>query len=218
MRFLLPSLVAAAIACAAPLAAQHGTLSERSAVGADTLCEHDVPASVCVRCHPELAARFQEAGDWCRPHRVPESQCHRCHPDLCFEPLPAVPEGADYSDLTTAQVLVGLEPHAIAGKVTVFDFWAAWCAPCRNFDADLRTLTASDPRVAVRRIDIGGWEGPLVERYMPGVEELPFVIVLGPDGQRLGTIEGVNAASLGALIAPALAAVPSPGVDAPVAP
>lgn len=178
----------------------HGTISEFSAVGSENLCEHDVPEVVCVLCHPELEARFREAGDWCRGHRVPESQCHRCHPDLSFEPLPEVGVGADYADLTMEQALEGISSHHVPGKITIFDFWAPWCAPCRNFDGHLRELASGNSNVAVRRIEVSDWDSPVAAAYMTGVSELPFVIVYLPDGSELGRLEGVTTESLNAMI------------------
>lgn len=55
------------------------------------LCEHRVPAELCTRCNPELAAVFKSQGDWCHEHGVPESQCLQCNPDLTFS-APAAPQ------------------------------------------------------------------------------------------------------------------------------
>ncbi|HVE65876.1 MAG TPA: cation transporter, partial [Thermoanaerobaculia bacterium] len=41
------------------------------------------------------------------------------------------------------------------GKVTVLDYWAEWCSPCKFQDARLQHLVRANPRVAVRRIDVG---------------------------------------------------------------
>lgn len=60
--------------------------------GQVALCQHKVPADLCTRCRPELAAAFKELGDWCEEHGVPESQCLECHPDLNF----AAKEPADW--------------------------------------------------------------------------------------------------------------------------
>ena len=47
------------------------------------LCkEHGVPETICVLCHPKLAAQYKKKGDWCKEHKVPESQCIACHPEL----------------------------------------------------------------------------------------------------------------------------------------
>lgn len=205
-RTLLSTLLGcAALLLAAPAVAQHGTLSDLSAVGNDAeMCEHEVPAEVCTRCNPELEAQFQAANDWCRPHRVPESQCHRCHPGLHFDPLPPIPEGADVRDLTDDEALAGLEQHAVGGKVTVIDFTAPWCVPCRNVEARLRTWMTNDPRVAVRRVHIGAWEGPVVDRYMQRVSGLPYVIVFDANGQQVEAIDAFEMDELDALITRAL--------------
>jgi cobalt-zinc-cadmium efflux system membrane fusion protein len=50
----------------------------------NALCEHHVPAALCTKCHPELAAVFKSQGDWCQEHGVPESQCLQCNPKLTF--------------------------------------------------------------------------------------------------------------------------------------
>lgn len=50
----------------------------------NALCEHKVPAALCTKCHPELAAVFKAQGDWCQEHGVPESQCLQCNPNLTF--------------------------------------------------------------------------------------------------------------------------------------
>jgi cobalt-zinc-cadmium efflux system membrane fusion protein len=46
----------------------------------DWCVEHNVPDSLCIACHPELAGESPE--DWCREHGVPESRCTVCHPEI----------------------------------------------------------------------------------------------------------------------------------------
>jgi thiol-disulfide isomerase/thioredoxin len=180
--------------------AQHGVISDLSASGSAELCEHEVPADVCTRCHPELEPQFQALGDWCRPHRIPESQCLRCHPNLTFAPMPALGEGADFVDVTEEQALGGLDALAVPGKVTVFAFDAPWCASCRNLEILLRERVASDPLLAVRRIDVAGWEGPVFDRYVADVPGLPYVIIYGPDGQQAQAISLAETAEVVAAI------------------
>jgi thiol-disulfide isomerase/thioredoxin len=170
-------------ACGGTQSGDHGAISELSTSGSHELCEHEVPGDVCTRCNPELISRFREVNDWCGPHRVPESQCHRCHSDLDFSPMPEISESADIADLTDEQALEGLLVHAAEGKVTVVDFHAAWCAACFNLERDLRARLQTDPDLAVRRIDVGAWEGPVVDRYLSNVARLPFVVVISPDGR-----------------------------------
>ena len=188
-------------------AAEHGTLSRLSATDAATLtlCEHEVPADACTRCHPELEASFREVGDWCGPHSVPESQCHRCHPDLEFTALPDLAEDADYAEISADDALAGLGPHLAAGKVTVVDFSAPWCAPCHNLEVHLRNLVAENPStLAVRTITVAEWGGPLFDRYLSEAESLPFVHVYSEDGSLVGTLAGFEHDELDALLADAL--------------
>ena len=54
----------------------------RGGIGAekDDWCkEHDVPESICVKCHPGLLP-LARSYKWCKEHGVPE--CPHCHPDL----------------------------------------------------------------------------------------------------------------------------------------
>jgi hypothetical protein len=44
--------------------------------------EHSMPESVCVQCHPEMAAGFKAKGDWDEQHALPKSQCFKCDPTL----------------------------------------------------------------------------------------------------------------------------------------
>ena len=82
-----------------------------------------------------------------------ESQCFECHPDLTFDPLPSLPADADLIELSKeGEDVPELERHAVPGKVTVFDFYAVWCAPCLAEMPRLRMIRdayASDDRLVI---------------------------------------------------------------------
>src|SRR5688572_27236466 len=132
----LPLLRATALACATTPQPKMGVISDLSRVeGPAEFCEHKVPEQVCTRHHPELISKFKAVNDWCPEHAVPESQCFACHPDLTFEAIPRLKPEADVATLVRAgEDLPDLGAHAVAGKVTVFDFYADWCAACREVD------------------------------------------------------------------------------------
>jgi len=184
----------------------HGTLSNLSVArepGAE-FCEHRVPADACTRCHPELEARFKAAGDWCGPHSVPESQCFLCHPDLSFEPLPALAEGADFRRLVQqGEDLPRLEEHLVPGKVTVFDFYADWCAVCRKVDRHVYALLNQRPDVAYRKLNVVSWETPLARRYLADAPGLPLLVVYGKDGRKVATLSGGDTEALDKALAEA---------------
>ncbi len=191
-----------------PPSSGHGSLTELSRVeGPIVLCAHRVPEQVCTRHHPELTAQFKRANDWCQPHGVPESQCFDCHPDLTFEPLPKLPPDADLAWVARrGEDVPSLDAHAVKGKVTVFDFYAEWCAACRKVDGHVfRKLAAGDKSLAYRKLDIVEWESALAERYLRNVPSLPYLVVYGPDGRRFKALHGADLAALDRAIAEAQA-------------
>jgi hypothetical protein len=181
----------------------HGTWSDRTlAIAKDgVLCSHRVPEASCVLHHPELASEFRRTGDRCGEHAVPESQCLVCHPDLTFEPLPALASTADVRWLTTEGAVVGpLSSLSVAGKVTVVDFYADWCAPCRKVDRHLFTLSNTRTDLAVRKLNVVSWETPLAKEHLREVPTLPFLVVFGRDGREVKRVSGFDLAALDAAL------------------
>jgi len=100
-------------------------------------------------------------------------------------------DGADVPDLSVVLA---------KGKVTVVDFSAIWCEPCRKLDDHMLKLLESRTDVAYRKLDVGDWDTPLAQRYLNGVPSLPYVIVYGKAGQKLETIAGLDLARVDAAI------------------
>jgi len=194
-------LVCVSLGCATvPAAPAHGTLSNLSSVEAAELCAHRVPETVCTRDHPELIAQFQRVNDWCAEHGIPESQCFACHPDLEFSALPQLPETADVVWLSRSGEDV-LDLQAVPGKVTIFEFYADWCAPCRKIDAHVYRLLQTREDLALRKLNVVGWESPLAKRHLGQVASLPYVVVFGKDGKRVQEITGFDLPALDRAIA-----------------
>jgi thiol-disulfide isomerase/thioredoxin len=184
--------------------APHGQLSSLSVASSPNaeLCEHRVPRETCTRCNPHLVEKFKAAKDWCGEHGVPESQCHTCHPDLSFDPLPALAEGADLRRLSEAgEDVPELGSHAVKGKVTVFDFYADWCGPCRSVDAHMYGVLNGRTDVAYRKLNVVSWDTPVAKRYLGGVPNLPFLIVYGKDGREVARVTGLDLDALDKAIA-----------------
>lgn len=184
----------------------HGKITTLSAASSKNFerCKHKVPTEVCARCHPQLIAKFKAAKDWCGEHEVPESQCFKCHPDLTFEPLPALSDSADLAEIShEGEDVPDLEAHAVKGKVTLFDFYAVWCAPCRQVDAHLFPMLGQRKDLALRKLNVVSWETPLAARYLKDASGLPFIVIYGKDGKRVATVEGFDLKKLDKAIAAA---------------
>jgi thiol-disulfide isomerase/thioredoxin len=190
------------IGCATPPKPQMGVISDLSRVeGPAEFCDHRVPEKVCTRHHPELIARFKAVNDWCGEHGVPESQCFECHPELTFEAFPKLAETADVATIAkTGEDVPDLGAAAASGKVTVFDFYADWCAACREVDLHMYKQLNSRSDLALRKLNVVDWDTPLAKRYLAAVSNLPFVIVYGKNGQEVGRIQGLDLGKLDAAI------------------
>lgn len=86
------------------------------------------------------------------------------------------------------------------GKVTVVDFSATWCEPCRNLEEHLTSLVEKRNDVAYRKLDVGEGNTALARRYLANVRALPYVIVFDKRGAKVDAITGLDLARIDAAI------------------
>ena len=74
----------------------------------------------------------------------------------------------------------------VAGKITVFDFWATWCKPCKKLDKELIALAKKYPnRIAIRKLNIIDWDSKATAKYLtPGKFNLPHLKVFDKTGKK----------------------------------
>src|ERR671936_385422 len=69
--------------------------------------------------------------------------------------------GAQSSQVIAHGQQVNRKQHLVRGKITIIDFYADWCGPCRMITPWLEQLTKSDPNIVLRKIDIINWQSPV---------------------------------------------------------
>ncbi|WP_437938755.1 TlpA family protein disulfide reductase [Sorangium sp. So ce341] len=111
------------------------------------------------------------------------------------------PEGADARTISEGGAdIPDLGAHVVPGKVTVIDFAASWCLPCRKLDAHMAKVLEARRDVAYRKLDIVDWGTPLAQRYLKHVSKLPYVIVYDATGAHLDAFAGLELDKLDAAI------------------
>lgn len=130
------------------------------------------------------------------------------------EKAEATKAGSKFKDIegkTADGKTVKLSDFAGKGRYVLCDFWASWCGPCMNAVPKVRALLAKYENQGLDLVGINCWErdpekGPAKAREMDmtwpvifaedeavdvyGVEAIPTLILISPDGKILERIVG----------------------------
>jgi thiol-disulfide isomerase/thioredoxin len=111
------------------------------------------------------------------------------------------PPGADVTTvLTDGHDVASLDSITVPGKITIIDFYAEWCGPCREVDKHVKELLAKRTDIAYRRLDVVDWDSPLAEHYMKKIPSLPYVLVFDGRGGQIDAMSGLSLPRLDAAI------------------
>ena len=75
---------------------------------------------------------------------------------------------------------VQLEEHLVAGKFTLFDFYADWCDICREIGPQLDQMAEEYDWVAIRKIDVVDWTSEVARQFE--LTSLPYMVLYDPGG------------------------------------
>jgi len=67
------------------------------------------------------------------------------------------------------------------GKITIIDFYAIWCKPCRELSPLLDALPRNDHDIILKKVKITSWKSPTAKKY--NVTSVPAVLVFDRKGR-----------------------------------
>ena len=77
------------------------------------------------------------------------------------------------------------------GKITIVDFYADWCGPCRHISPILDKIAKGNPDIALQKINFDQHRD-LAQEY--NVTAIPHIIIYDKDGKEVETVIGANEA------------------------
>ena len=105
-------------------------------------------------------------------------------------PAPVVAGRGQQTEVIAHGAQVDIAKHLALGNVTVVDFYADWCGPCRQLSPSLEQMARADPEIALRKIDIVNWNTAVVKQF--NIHSIPHVNVYNRGGRLVGTVVGAD--------------------------
>jgi thioredoxin 1 len=102
----------------------------------------------------------------------------------------AVADRGQQVEVITHGAAVDITKHLAHGHVTIVDFYADWCGPCKQLSPTLEQMAQTDQDIALRKIDIVNWNTAVAQQY--NIRSIPQVNVYSRGGDLVGTVVGVK--------------------------
>ncbi len=125
----------------------------------------------------------------------------RQFPLIFVERAAFIPERGQEVEVIGHGSQVDIARYLSPGNVTIVDFYADWCGPCKQISPFLEQMAKTDPEIALRKIDIVNWTTPVVKQY--NVHSIPQINIYDRAGKLVGTVIGVDRGSVQRYVAQA---------------
>jgi thioredoxin 1 len=103
-------------------------------------------------------------------------------------PSPSRPKPAPVSASSSRPPVTGsIKPQS--GKITIVDFYADWCGPCRKISPVLEKIAAGNADIALQKINIDKHRD-LAQEY--NVTAIPRIVIYDKNGGVVDTVVGAN--------------------------
>ena len=82
----------------------------------------------------------------------------------------------------------------VPNKITIVDYYAEWCGPCKVLESRLLHYMTTHPNVALRRVNVGKWNTPAAEQltrtfYVGGI---PYLRIYDANGKFKAAVKGAG--------------------------
>jgi len=122
---------------------------------------------------------------------VSDQKAEASAPPPPYHPPAAVPEASDSRSSDKGSI----QPER--GKITIVDFYADWCGPCRRIGPVLEKIAQENSDIVLQKVNIDK-QRDLAKEY--NVTAIPHIIIYDKMGNEAGTVIGSNEARVRQII------------------
>lgn len=140
---------------------------------------------------------------------VSEDKLRKIVADLNFQAFfegdeKPIPLTADEKEGLDIEVVKGgdkikFNDYLTEGKLTIFDFYADWCGPCKLFTPKLERLVLENPnKLRLVQVDVVDWKSDIAKHltYKYQMPALPFALIFDDQEKLVARVEGNDIATV----------------------
>jgi len=113
-----------------------------------------------------------------------KAAAERAAADAAEKAKAAAPQLEDIRVVSNGGQEVDLPSLLIEDKITIVDFYADWCGPCKKLSPALEQLATEDPDVVLLKVDIVKWGTPVALQF--DLHSIPSVRVFNRSKTQVG--------------------------------